>query len=133
MVSADPIIYEDFLPVSAAGIFQSNLGGLLHDMGKAVTPLEILNKPGRLTTEEMDVMRQHPLDGHRLLGWRRAERGGAGKFRCITTKKWMAAATRINWSAKYFIDVADGRGVRCLRRHQLGPSLQTRLGPGRIA
>ncbi|AAM38693.1 DUF1338 family protein [Xanthomonas citri pv. citri] len=27
LVSADPIIYEDFLPVSAAGIFQSNLGG----------------------------------------------------------------------------------------------------------
>ena len=26
-VSADPIVYEDFLPVSAAGIFQSNLGG----------------------------------------------------------------------------------------------------------
>ena len=25
--SADPIVYEDFLPVSAAGIFQSNLGG----------------------------------------------------------------------------------------------------------
>ena len=27
LVNADPIIYEDFLPVSAAGIFQSNLGG----------------------------------------------------------------------------------------------------------
>lgn len=27
LVSADPVIYEDFLPVSAAGIFQSNLGG----------------------------------------------------------------------------------------------------------
>ncbi|CAE6839697.1 VOC family protein [Xanthomonas arboricola pv. corylina] len=27
LLSADPIIYEDFLPVSAAGIFQSNLGG----------------------------------------------------------------------------------------------------------
>ena len=27
LASADPIIYEDFLPVSAAGIFQSNLGG----------------------------------------------------------------------------------------------------------
>ncbi len=26
-VQADPITYEDFLPVSAAGIFQSNLGG----------------------------------------------------------------------------------------------------------
>ena len=27
LASADPVIYEDFLPVSAAGIFQSNLGG----------------------------------------------------------------------------------------------------------
>ena len=27
MVRAEPIVYEDFLPVSAAGIFQSNLGG----------------------------------------------------------------------------------------------------------
>ncbi|WP_312368226.1 VOC family protein [Stenotrophomonas sp.] len=27
LATADPIIYEDFLPVSAAGIFQSNLGG----------------------------------------------------------------------------------------------------------
>ncbi|GGE16191.1 DUF1338 domain-containing protein [Aureimonas endophytica] len=27
LVHADPIVYEDFLPVSAAGIFQSNLGG----------------------------------------------------------------------------------------------------------
>lgn len=27
LVTADPVIYEDFLPVSAAGIFQSNLGG----------------------------------------------------------------------------------------------------------
>ena len=27
IVHAEPITYEDFLPVSAAGIFQSNLGG----------------------------------------------------------------------------------------------------------
>ncbi|MET1023120.1 MAG: DUF1338 family protein, partial [Pseudoxanthomonas sp.] len=27
LARADPIVYEDFLPVSAAGIFQSNLGG----------------------------------------------------------------------------------------------------------
>ncbi|MDX1266996.1 MAG: DUF1338 family protein, partial [Oceanisphaera sp.] len=30
LVKATPIIYEDFLPVSAAGIFQSNLGGVQH-------------------------------------------------------------------------------------------------------
>lgn len=55
------------LGLPEAQVVEAAMGGLLHDMGKAVTPLEILNKPGRLTNEEMDVMRQHPLDGHRLL------------------------------------------------------------------
>ncbi|KAB7769836.1 HD-GYP domain-containing protein [Xanthomonas maliensis] len=55
------------LGLSDGQVVEAAMGGLLHDMGKAVTPLEILNKPGRLTDEEMDVMRQHPVDGHRLL------------------------------------------------------------------
>jgi len=42
-------------------------GGLLHDMGKAVAPLHILNKPGSLTEDEYSAMRRHPEDGHRLL------------------------------------------------------------------
>ncbi len=42
-------------------------GGLLHDMGKAMSPLHVLNKPGRLTDDEFDTMRRHPEDGHRLL------------------------------------------------------------------
>ncbi len=42
-------------------------GGLLHDMGKAVVPPAILNKPGRLTASEFDVIRHHPEQGHRLL------------------------------------------------------------------
>ncbi|MDR7193646.1 HD-GYP domain-containing protein [Luteimonas terrae] len=42
-------------------------GGLLHDMGKAVTPAHVLNKAGSLTDEEQGVMRSHPEDGHRLL------------------------------------------------------------------
>lgn len=40
---------------------------LLHDIGKAQVPLEILNKPDKLTAEEMAVMRTHPAIGHRLL------------------------------------------------------------------
>lgn len=36
-------------------------GALLHDLGKIGTPLSILEKPGRLTPEEMVVMRQHVL------------------------------------------------------------------------
>jgi putative nucleotidyltransferase with HDIG domain len=41
--------------------------GLLHDIGKAVMPQEVLNKPGRLTTEEFTIMRTHPARGHALL------------------------------------------------------------------
>ncbi len=41
--------------------------GLLHDMGKAVMPLHILNKPGKLTDEEFDIIRTHPERGHALL------------------------------------------------------------------
>ncbi|MGU3360297.1 HD-GYP domain-containing protein [Methylobacterium sp. M6A4_1b] len=40
---------------------------LLHDVGKAKIPLAILNKPGRLTDEEMTVMRTHPVIGADLL------------------------------------------------------------------
>ena len=43
------------------------MGGLLHDVGKAAVPLEILNKPGRLTPEEMVIMRQHPIVGAQIL------------------------------------------------------------------
>ncbi|CAN4278835.1 HD-GYP domain-containing protein [Pseudoxanthomonas sp. LjRoot125] len=43
------------------------LGGLLHDMGKALLPQDVLNKPGKLTDEEFDIVRQHPVHGERLL------------------------------------------------------------------
>ena len=41
--------------------------GLLHDVGKALMPLDILNKPGKLTDAEFDVMRSHPVRGYELL------------------------------------------------------------------
>ncbi len=40
---------------------------LLHDLGKAKIPLAILNKPDRLTSEELKVMRTHPGIGYELL------------------------------------------------------------------
>ena len=43
------------------------LGLLVHDVGKLAVPPEILNKPGRLTDDEMDVMKTHPLAGAELL------------------------------------------------------------------
>lgn len=41
--------------------------GMLHDVGKMVIPNEILNKPGRLTAEEYEVMKTHSEEGSRLL------------------------------------------------------------------
>lgn len=43
------------------------LAGLLHDIGKMQIPLEVLNKPGNLTTLEMNTMKQHPVLGYQLL------------------------------------------------------------------
>jgi len=43
------------------------LGAYLHDVGKIRVPHEILNKPGRLTSDEFDVIRMHPIWGLDLL------------------------------------------------------------------
>jgi len=48
-------------------IHLAGLGGLLHDTGKALVPDEVLNKPGRLTDEEFDIIKRHPRDGFDIL------------------------------------------------------------------
>ena len=55
------------LGLAGDAVYAAAKGGLLHDMGKAVAPLHVLNKPGSLTEEEYGAMRLHPEDGHRLL------------------------------------------------------------------
>jgi putative nucleotidyltransferase with HDIG domain len=40
---------------------------LLHDVGKAFIPVAILDKPGKLTAEEMGIIRQHPRLGYDVL------------------------------------------------------------------
>jgi putative nucleotidyltransferase with HDIG domain len=43
------------------------LGALLHDIGKIGVPDDVLRKPGRLTAEEFDIIKQHPVVGARNL------------------------------------------------------------------
>lgn len=43
------------------------LCGMLHDIGKTKVPEDILNKPGRLTRVEFDIMKQHSVFGKEIL------------------------------------------------------------------
>ncbi len=45
----------------------AGLAGLLHDLGKALMPMEVLNKPGKLTDAEFAIIKGHPVEGHRIL------------------------------------------------------------------
>src|SRR5205085_6039106 len=40
---------------------------VLHDVGKINTPTAILHKPGRLTDDEFDVIKLHPVDGAEMV------------------------------------------------------------------
>jgi HD-GYP domain-containing protein (c-di-GMP phosphodiesterase class II) len=42
-------------------------GGILHDLGKVGIHDAILNKPGKLTDEEFEIMKSHPLIGSQII------------------------------------------------------------------
>jgi HD-GYP domain-containing protein (c-di-GMP phosphodiesterase class II) len=45
----------------------AGVAGLMHDLGKAAMPMDVLNKPGKLTDAEFSIIKRHPEEGHRLL------------------------------------------------------------------
>jgi len=48
-------------------LLQLGTGMLLHDIGKTMIPVEILNKPGRYEAHEFEIMKQHVLRGAEIL------------------------------------------------------------------
>ena len=48
-------------------LLQLGTGMLLHDIGKTLIPIEILNKPGRYAADEFEIMKQHVLRGGEVL------------------------------------------------------------------
>jgi putative nucleotidyltransferase with HDIG domain len=45
----------------------AGIAGLLHDLGKAAMPMDVLNKPGKLTDEEFSIIKGHPEEGYKML------------------------------------------------------------------
>ena len=62
MVALSKQMQLDSVQTHSAG-----LAGLLHDLGKALVPMDVLNKPGSLTDLEFRVIKGHPAKGHELL------------------------------------------------------------------
>ena len=53
--------------LSRETVRQIALGSILHDVGKIAVPDAILNKPGKLTPEEFEIMKTHTVQGAALL------------------------------------------------------------------
>jgi len=49
-----------------AAVESITVGALLHDLGKALIPREVLNKPGKLNDQEFAVIQRHPEEGHSM-------------------------------------------------------------------
>ncbi len=62
MVALSKQLKLDEIQTRSAGI-----AGLLHDLGKALMPKDVLNKPGKLTDEEFAIIKKHPEEGYKLL------------------------------------------------------------------
>ena len=65
--------------------------GLLHDVGKIRVPEEVINKPGKLTEEEFEQIKVHPVSGYHIL-------------------KDIHEDERIAYGAKYHHERCDGKG-----------------------
>ena len=66
-VSVLVMALAEHLQLSQTDVRAFGIAGLLHDLGKVHVPKDILNKPGKLTDLERDVMQQHPVAGAKLI------------------------------------------------------------------
>ncbi|WP_378956326.1 HD-GYP domain-containing protein [Pelosinus sp. sgz500959] len=56
-----------WLGYTGAALTDLVLAGLLHDIGKTQIPLDILNKPGALSAQETEIMKNHSMLGYKLI------------------------------------------------------------------
>ena len=66
-VSVLTMALAEHVGLGARDVRTFGVAGLLHDLGKVRVPIEILNKPGKLTDEERLVMQRHTIEGARII------------------------------------------------------------------
>lgn len=66
-VSILSIVLGRQLGLKVEQLNQVAMCGMMHDMGKMLVPLKILNKPGKLDPDELRIMKKHTILGYELL------------------------------------------------------------------
>jgi putative nucleotidyltransferase with HDIG domain len=66
-VSVLTMALAEAMGMGARDVRAFGVAGLLHDLGKTRIPLEVLNKPGKLTDDERSVMQAHTIEGARII------------------------------------------------------------------
>jgi len=66
-VSVLTMALAEWMGMGPSDVRAFGVAGLLHDLGKVRIPKEVLTKPGKLTDEEWVIMRQHPVDGAKII------------------------------------------------------------------
>src|SRR5829696_2876763 len=66
-VSVLAMALAEAMGMGARDVRAFGVAGLLHDLGKTRIPLEVLNKPGKLTDEERTLMQGHTVEGARII------------------------------------------------------------------
>jgi HD-GYP domain-containing protein (c-di-GMP phosphodiesterase class II) len=61
------MLVGESLGLKTKQILRLNLASYLHDVGKLKIPIEILQKPGKLTPDEWEIMKKHSSFGRELL------------------------------------------------------------------
>lgn len=60
-------ILATWLKMDTQDIELATACGLLHDVGKLLVPHDIISKPGKLSEDELNQIRKHPVSGYQLL------------------------------------------------------------------
>ena len=71
-VSVLSMALAEFIGLGPSDVRRFGVSGLLYDIGKIRVPRDILNKAGKLTDRERDVMNRHPVEGAKILIQREA-------------------------------------------------------------
>ncbi|MGG7179277.1 HD domain-containing phosphohydrolase [Clostridium paraputrificum] len=53
--------------LNAQRVARITIAATLHDIGKITIPIEILEKPGKLTSEEFEIIKSHAINGYNIL------------------------------------------------------------------